>query len=102
MKETVYLVRTKCLNLPTKLYSCVLILFQFRSLCDCISASVMAMDQVELQEYQGKWLTEAEIQLSMFFEVKHEDKANELRAKKMERDIMAKRSLTVQQQQQLV
>lgn len=58
----------------------------------------MAQDQVELNDYHGRWLTEAEILLSRFFEEKHEDRANELRAKKMEREIMARSSLTATQQ----
>uniref|UniRef100_A0A7S3GQD1 Galectin n=1 Tax=Spumella elongata TaxID=89044 RepID=A0A7S3GQD1_9STRA len=55
-------------------------------------------DQVELTDYHGRWLTEAEILLSRFFEQKHEDRANELRAKKMEREIMARSFLTATQQ----
>ncbi len=54
-------------------------------------------DQVNLIEYHGRWLTDAEIHLSKFFEQKHEERANELRAKKLEREIMARSSLTAAQ-----
>lgn len=59
-----------------------------------ISSLVLKM---ELKNHFGKWLTDAEILLSRVFETKHEERAEELRAKRMEREIMAQRSRSIQQ-----
>lgn len=64
------------------------------TLAHIISSLVLIM---ELKNHFGKWLTDAEILLSRVFETKHEERAEELRAKRMEREIMAQRSRSIQQ-----
>lgn len=53
--------------------------------------------ELGLRQYQGKWLTEAEILYSGIFEDKHRTRHEELQAKIHERTIMAERSLKMQQ-----
>jgi hypothetical protein len=47
--------------------------------------------------HHGRYLTEAEMCLSKLFEKKHHERAEELQAKRKEREIMAQRSLSLQQ-----
>jgi hypothetical protein len=62
-----------------------------------IKSAIATATKMELKEYHGRWLTEAEILLSREFEKRHEEHANELRAKLEERKHMAQRSLKLQQ-----
>ena len=56
----------------------------------------MLKNRVPLVQYHGKWLTDAEILLSKFFEAKHEERANESRAKQIERELLAQKSRSLQ------
>lgn len=50
-----------------------------------------------MQNYHGRWITDEEMLLVKHFEAIQEERADEVRAKRMEREIMAQRSLSMQQ-----
>lgn len=50
-----------------------------------------------LQNYHDMWVTDEEISLIKYVEGIQEERADEVRAKRVEREIMAQRSLSMQQ-----
>lgn len=60
------------------------------------STPTTAMEPL-VQNYHGRWITDEEMLLVKHFEAIQEERADEVRAKRMEREIMAQRSLSMQQ-----